>query len=197
MGMHEMNKKIIIIEGYLASGKSTFAKQLSQQINVPYLIKDTFKIALCENIEIPNRTESSRFSTVTFDAMMYVVERMFETGNPIIIEGNFVPAGVKKVDEAGIIRQLINQYGYDSLTFKFTGDTKVLHRRFVEREATLERGQVNKIGSEVSYDDFNQWCHNLDSFDVGGKVAEVDTSDFDLVDFDGYYELAEQFIKDR
>ena len=197
MGMHEMNKKIIIIEGYLASGKSTFAKQLSKQINLPYLIKDTFKIALCENITVSDRKESSRFSTVTFDAMMYVVERMFETGYPIIIEGNFVPAGVKKVNEVGIIKQLIDRYGYDSLTFKFAGDTKVLHKRFVEREETLERGQVNKIGSEVSYDDFNQWCHNLDSFDVGGKVVEVDTSDFDLVDFDGYYELAEQFMSDR
>ena len=192
-----MNRKIIIIEGYLASGKSTFAKKLSKHINVPYLIKDTFKIALCENIEVSNRTESSRFSTVTFDAMMYVVERMFETGYPIIIEGNFVPAGIKKVNEAGIIKQLIDSYGYDSLTFKFTGNPQVLHKRFVEREETEERGQVNKIGSEVSYNDFNKWCHNLDSFDVGGKTVEVDTSDFNLVDFDSYYELAGQFMKDR
>ena len=192
-----MNKKIIIVEGYLASGTSTFAKQLSKQINVPYLIKDTFKIALCENISVTDRKESSRFSTVTFDAMMYVVERMFEAGNPIIIEGNFVPAGVKKVDEAGVIRRLIDQYGYDSLTFKFTGDTKVLHRRFVEREETAERGQVNKIGSEVTYDEFNVWCHNLDSFDVGGTIVEVDTSDFDLVDFDSYLEIARQFMKER
>ena len=192
-----MNRKIIIIEGYLASGKSSFAKRLSKQLNVPYLIKDTFKIALCENIEVSNRSESSHFSTVTFDAMMYVVERMFETGYPIIIEGNFVPAGIKKVNEAGLIKQLIDSYGYDSLTFKFTGNTQVLHKRFVEREETEERGQVNKIGSEVSYNDFNKWCHNLDSFDVGGKVVEVDTSDFDLVDFDSYYDLAGQFMKDR
>ena len=192
-----MNKKIIIVEGYLSSGKSTFVLELSKQINVPYLIKDTFKIALCQNIEITGRNESSRFSTVTFDAMMYVVERMFEVGYPIIIEGNFVPAGIKKVDEAGTIKQLIDNYGYDSLTFKFTGDTKVLHRRFVEREETVERGQVNKIGTAVTYDEFNQWCHNLDSFDVGGEIIAVDIGDFDLVDFDSYYELAGQFVKER
>ena len=107
-----MNKKIIIIEGYLASGKSTFALQLSKSINVPYLIKDTFKIALCKNISVANRNESSLFSTVTFDAMMYVTERLFETGNPVIIEGNFVPGGIKKTDEAKIIRQLIGKYDY-------------------------------------------------------------------------------------
>lgn len=60
--------------------------------------------------------------------MMYVMERMFETDSPIIIEGNFVPSGVKKVDEAGVIKQLVDQYGYTSLTFKFIGDTKVLHK---------------------------------------------------------------------
>lgn len=116
-----MNRKIIIVEGYLASGKSTFALRLSKAIHVPYLIKDTFKIALCESVSVTDRHESSRFSAVTFDAMMYVTERMFEAGYPIIIEGNFVPAGVKKTDESMRIQQLINQYGYKALTFKFMG----------------------------------------------------------------------------
>lgn len=148
-----LNKKIIIVEGYLASGKSTFAMKLSQSIKVPYFIKDTFKVAICNNISIANRSESSIFSAVTFDAMMYVAERLFKTGNPIIMEGDFVPGGVKKVDEAGMIQQLINQYGYTPLTFQFTGDTQILYKRFIEREKTVERGQANKIGEDVSIDD--------------------------------------------
>jgi len=91
-----LNKRIIVVEGYLASGKSTFARQLSNVAKVPYLIKDTFKIALCQNITVVGRDESSRFSLVTFDAMMYVMERLFESGYPLIIEGNFVPLGVKR-----------------------------------------------------------------------------------------------------
>ena len=79
-----MNKKIIVIEGYLASGKSTFAVQLSKTLTIPYLIKDTFKIALCSSLSIADRYESSRFSAVTFDAMMYVTERLMETGYPFI-----------------------------------------------------------------------------------------------------------------
>lgn len=145
-----MNKKIIIIEGYLATGKSTFALQLSKSLNIPYLIKDTFKIALCKNVSVAGRTESSVFSTVTFDGMMYVAERMLETSNPIIMEGNFVPSGVKKIDEADAIKRLIDRYGYTSLDFKFMGDTRVLHQRFLEREKSAERGEVNKIGMNVS-----------------------------------------------
>ena len=192
-----MTKKIIVIEGYLASGKSTFAVQLSKTINVPYLIKDTFKTALCNSISIKDRTESSCFSAVTFDAMMYVTERLMETGYPIIVEGNFVPAGIKKTDESSMIKTLIDRYGYTSLTFKFVGDTHVLHQRFIERENTLERGQANKMGFIPSYHEFDQWCHNLDMFDIGGKILQVDTTDFNTVDFTGYFDLANQFIKEK
>jgi predicted kinase len=87
--------KLIVITGYLASGKSTFARRLSLTINVPYVIKDTFKIAICASIPITNREEGSRFSAVAFDGMMYIAERLLETGRSVIIEGNFVPYGVK------------------------------------------------------------------------------------------------------
>ena len=189
-----MSQKIIVIEGYLASGKSTFALQLSRALNIPYLIKDTFKIALCKNISVASRIESSIFSTVTFDGMMYVTERMLETNSPVIIEGNFVPAGVKKIDEAGAIKHLVTKYNCTSLDFKFMGNTRVLHQRFLQREKTAERGEVNKIGMDVSYDTFNQWCHNLDGFDIGGETVRVDTTNFTNVDFNTYIKLAKEFM---
>lgn len=190
-----MNRKVIIIEGYLASGKSTFALRLSESLNIPYLIKDTFKIALCKNISVADRAESSVFSTVTFDGMMYVAERMLEASVPIILEGNFVPAGVKKMDEAGAIKRLMDQYNCASLDFKFMGDTRVLHQRFLEREKTAERGEVNKIGMDVPYDTFDRWCRNLDGFDIGGKTVRVDTTDFSSVNFNACIELAKRFME--
>ena len=190
-------KKIIIVEGYLASGKSTFARRLSEEINVPYLIKDTFKIALCASVPINYREESSRFSAVTFDAMMYVTERLMETRYPIIIEGNFVPAGLKKVDEAGVIKALIENYDYQSLTYKFTGDTQVLHKRFAKRENTPERGKANTMFAEILFKDFDIWCHNLDAFNVGGEIIKVDTTNFEKVDYKRLITLAEKFLQNE
>ena len=192
-----MNNKIIIVEGYLASGKSAFALKLSESLKIPYFIKDTFKIALCENISVNDRNDSSRFSAVTFDGMMYAIERLFEVGYPVIIEGNFVPEGVKRIDESKIIRGIINKYSYKSLVFKFSGDTKILHRRFIERERLPERGQVNKMGFEPSYTEFDAWCHNLDKFDVGGKVIKIDTTDCSKVNFERYIEVARLFIDSK
>ena len=190
-----MSKKIIIVEGYLAAGKSTFTCELSKAINVPYLIKDTFKMAVCTTIPITNRTESSRFSAVTFDAMMYVVERLMETANAIIIEGNFAPIGMKKTDEASVIKALINKYGYQPLTYKFTGNLNVLYERFIERDSLPERGDANRMFVDLSYDDFERYCHNLDGFSVGGDVIVVDTTDFENVDFAEHIESACEFMQ--
>lgn len=189
-----MDKKIIVITGCLASGKSTFALGLARQVNVPYLIKDTFKSAICRSIKIPGRSVSSQLSAAAFDGMLYVTERVMETGGPIIIEGNFMPPGVKPVDEAGAIRELAGRYGYSKLTFRFTGDPAVLHRRFTEREQSPERGDANRIGSPVSLETFRQWCRSLDGFDIGGQLVEVDTTDFAAAGLDRCIERAVEFL---
>jgi hypothetical protein len=168
---------------------------LSKEINVPYLIKDTFKIALCDNFPITNREDSSRFSAVTFDGMMYVTERLMEVGYPIIIEGNFVPPDMKKVNEAGVIKALIDKYNYQSLTYKFMGDTKVLYERYIERDKLAERGDANRDFEEVPYERFSGYCHKLEKFNVGGEVVKVDTTDFSRVDYAEYIEKARLFIQ--
>ena len=74
------------------------------------------------------------------------------------------------------------------------GNTQVLHQRFLQREKTAERGEVNKIGMDVSYDTFSQWCHNFDDFDIGGETIRVDTTDFSNVDFNTCIRLAKEFM---
>lgn len=191
-----MNKSVVIIQGYLAAGKSTFAMELAKERGVPCFIKDTFKIALCQSVEIESREVSSRFSSVTFDGMMYTAERLMEAGFPFIIEGNFLPAGIKKTDEAGVIRELIERYDYRSLTFKFVGEIGELYERFIAREGTPERGIANMMFTMPTIEEFEMFCRNMDGFDVGGDVIEVDTSDrFKKVDFKTLFGKAREFME--
>ena len=53
---------------------------------------------------------------------------------------------------------------------------------------------MNKIGMDVPYDTFNQWCHNLDSFDIGGETVRIDTTNFSSVNFMTYIKLAKGFM---
>lgn len=189
-----MNGRLIVIQGYLAAGKSTFARQLSKALNIPCFVKDTFKSALCESIELTSREESSRFSAVTFDGLLYIAERMLEAGQPLILEGNFTPPGVKKKDEAGALQALLRQYHCRPLTFRFTGDTHVLFERFIARENSPERGKANTMMTTFSQADFDGWCRNLDGFSLGGKTIEIDTTNFAAIDFEQYLTVARQFL---
>lgn len=189
-----MNRKIIIIAGYIASGKSTFALRLSQNVMIPYLIKDTFKSAICKNIPITNREEGRLFSSVTFDAIVYVTQRFMESGFPLIIEGNFVTGGYKKTNESEEIKSLIKKYDYNSLTYIFFGDTRVMCDRFNTREKLPERGQANQIFSKLTYEDCEMGLPPLADFTVGGKIIKVDTTDFNKVDFEKHIESARLFL---
>ena len=189
-----MNKKIIIIAGYLASGKSTFAKRLSKEINVPYFDKDTFKSAICTSIPITNREDGRRFSAATFDAIAYVTERFMETGYPLIIEGNFVMGGYMKTNEGEAIKSLIEKFGYQSMTYIFWGDMHVICDRFNKREKLPERGQSNQVFAELTYEDCIKWLPPFGEFTVGGKIIKVDTTDFDKVDYEGLINTARNFM---
>lgn len=186
---------IIIVQGYLAAGKSTFARELARELSIPCFVKDTFKIALCQSVQIDSREVSSRFSAVTFDGMVYAAERLMEAGVPLILEGNFLPAGIKKTDEAGVLRELIARHGYRSLTFKFCGEIGELYERFAAREGTPERGRANMMFTLPTIEEFTAFCRNMDGFDAGGEVITVDTSDsFKNADLNALVGVAREFI---
>lgn len=189
-----MMKGLIVIEGYLASGKSTFARKLSKELKVPCFMKDTFKIALCRSVGNVDRVQSDRFSAIAFDAIVYSAERLMENGMPVIIEGNFVPKGKKALDENGVIAELIKKYNYPALSFKFTADTRVLFKRFDERERTPQRGQANLRGVPYTYEDFCFWCHKLDGFTLPCETVVLDTTDFDKIDFAAQTEKARRLL---
>jgi len=119
-----------------------------------------------------------------------------ETGYPLIIEGNFVMGGYMKLNEGEVIKSLIEKYNYQSLTYIFYGDTRVICDRFNEREKTPERGQSNQIFAELSYEDCEEWLPPLGDFTVGGQIIKVDTTDFNKIDYDGLVNEAHKFLND-
>ena len=196
-----MSKSIIIINGHPAAGKTTFVMRLSAELRIPYLAKNTFKDAVSASAAITDQRESSRFSAITFDAMMYVAERLMEVAKPLIMEGSFAAHGFvksdgsQKIDEAAVIRALIEKYDYKPLTYIFVGDTRVLHERFLEREKLNERG-ANAVLYEMTHDYFSEICRHQERFDIGRKRIIIDTTDFGKVDFCSHIEAARLFVSE-
>ncbi|MCL2375989.1 MAG: ATP-binding protein [Defluviitaleaceae bacterium] len=191
-----MNKKIIIITGHLAAGKTTFAAKLSETLGVPYFSKDLIKIALNRSFPVENQTDSRRLSAIAFDAIEFNTERFMEVGAPIIIEANFVmDENHNGVKEGDALRTLIHRYGYQSLTHIFLGDMAVLYKRFIARDALPERGTANKTWSDYTFEDYTKDCNTLEKFNIGGEIVKIDTTDINAVDFSKYIEMTHTFME--
>ena len=193
-----MNKKIILVAGYSAAGKTTFAARLSKELSIPYLSKDQVKIALNRSFPVNNREDSKRLSAIAFDAMLFTTERFMEVCKPIILEANFVmKENHNGLKEGEALRSLITQYGYQALTYIFLGELPVLYERFAKRDVLPERGVANMMWGNFSYEDYLKGNMHLSEFNVGGKIIQIDTTDFETANFDENIKIAYRFMEEN
>ena len=97
-----------------------------------------------------------------------------------------------------MIKELIKKYKYQSLTFLMVGDLKILHKRYLKRDNTPERDRANR--SEGTFNDYNKFeiaVKPLGEFNVGDKIIEIDTSNFNIIEFDKYIKEAEIFLNSK
>jgi len=187
-----MNKKIILLTGYVAAGKTAFSKKLSDELNILCFNKDHIKAVLGKNLEINNRETSSKLSVTTFNLMIHIMEIFMQQNMPLILESNF------KISEGEIIKELLEKYKYRSLTFLMLGDLEIIHRRFVERDNTPERDKANRVnGLFDEFVHFERIIKPLGDFNVGDRIIKIDTSDFGKVDFNSYIEEAKLFLNNK
>jgi dephospho-CoA kinase len=184
-----MCKKLIIITGYVAGGKTTFSLKLSKELNIPCFNKDLIKIELGKKIDVNNREDSKLLSETSFNIMMYILENFMKVGQPLIIESNF------GYTNGANIKELLGKYNYQSLTYLFTGDLKIIHKRFVERDKSPERDKVNRINGLLDeYSVFESSIKPLGEFNIGDKIIKIDTTDFSKINFDKYIKESYDFI---
>jgi predicted kinase len=187
-----MDNKLIIVTGILAGGKTTFSIELSRQINIPCFNKDLIKIELNRNIEINNRDDSKILSTATINILLHIIEIFMKVGKSLIIEGNFNKTNGEQ------IKHLLEKYNYKSLTYLFTGDLNILHKRFLKRDNSPERDKANRINGLLDeFPIFETTIKPFIEFDIGNEIVKIDTTDFENVNFSHYIKLGNDFLSDN
>ena len=187
-----MAKKLIILTGYCATGKTTFSLKISKEFNIPCFNKDSIKAVLGRNLEINSRDDSSRLSITAFNMILHILEIFMNLNKTLIIESNF------KKQEGEIIDQLLKKHNYQSLTFLLVGDLKIIHKRFIERDYSPERDKANRSnGLFDEYGKFEKAIKPLGDFTIGDKIIKIDTSNFSKINFIDYMKEVEIFIDDK
>ena len=161
-------KKLILIGGVLAGGKSTFSHIVGERLGVSVVNKDRVKEILGDNIATANREENKKLSVIAFELMSYLAEG---EGTALILESNFKDYELKE------LRAKCVTSGCETLSIFLDGDDAVLHQRFLKRLGE-NRHPVHKSQDFSRLEDFSATLDELRAAEYFGEMLRVDCTDF-------------------
>ena len=88
--MGEKLPRLVIVSGASASGKSSIARDLAQELGLALLAKDDIKEGLFDSLGNPrDDAESHRLGTASYILIERLGRRILESGVGLVVEGNF------------------------------------------------------------------------------------------------------------
>lgn len=177
-------KKLILIGGVLAGGKSTFSHMVGEHFGISVVNKDRVKEILGDNIPTANREENKKLSVISFELMSYLVDG---EGDALILESNF------KQHELDEIGEKCRRSGCRVLSLVLDGDSAVLHARFNKRLGE-NRHPVHKSQDFSRIEDFIPTLTELRSASYPGEVLNVDCTDFAYQTDEALYARISEFL---
>ena len=178
---------IIIVTGRPAAGKSTLAKWLSQELKLPFVSKDSIREELFDRLGWKDRKWAQELGKASVDMMFYFARAELGAGHSIIMDNSFYPPVSNPRFQV-----LKEQYNAESIQIVCDSDRDTLFQRFKSRADSGVRhpghGDDDVLKELYAYlaDDSSQ------ILEIGGRVIEVDTTDFSNVD---YHQILQQVKK--
>lgn len=183
-------KKLILITGDLATGKSTFAGILSEKYGITVMYKDKIKEVLGDTVGFTNREENLRLSLATMELMIYGFGELARLGKDAILEANF------KEGEMERLHRIARENGYSVLTLKMSADIDIIYKRFMNRIENENRHPVHISGFD-SYDSLKYYVEKGREQRTFGQVIEVWADDFSYQKDDDLLRKIEDFLNEN
>ena len=106
-------KKLLLVMGDLATGKSTFANILSKRYDTNVFFKDSIKEVLGDTIGFSNREENKTLSRATMKLMFFIFSEFEKLNKNLILESNFHTVELEK------LHKMAYENNYEVLTLFF------------------------------------------------------------------------------
>ena len=165
-------KKLLLVTGDLATGKSTFAGILSRRYQVNVLYKDVFKETLGDTIGFSNREENLKLSHASAALMRMIFKSFCDLSKDLILESNF------RKTELELLHRIAGDYGYQVLTVVIRAEPEVLHPRFLHRLYHEDRHPVHACGGFEDFGVFREYVLSQRQAGIPGQVLELRAEDF-------------------
>ena len=176
-------KKLILITGDLATGKSTLAKKLSQSLNILHFTKDVLKEVLSDVIGFSNRQENKKLSIASVDIMKHIFTQYAFLEQDLILEANF------HKEEIIQLQDLAKQNGYEVLILYLQGEADYLFERFTNRIKNENRHPTHCTSDIIEKENFTKYLNS--------NREELKDFDYKLIKIQGenYSEVFENAVK--
>lgn len=165
-------KKLLLITGDIAAGKTTFSRILSQRYCAAVFQKDSIKEVLGDTIGFRNREENKRLSNAAMGLMFQIFSQTAQTGGDLILEANFHEHELEK------LHAVAEQNLYEVLTIILRGNPEILYQRYLHRMNEENRHPVHLSTTLDVKEDFLKTAEWIKKERVMGKTLVIEASDF-------------------
>lgn len=152
-------KRLILITGELASGKSTLAKSLGKDLGIVVFNKDELKEIECDVFDYSNRDENLKLSEAAMKNMFHILERFAVIGSDLILEANF------RTDDIKQIKAIVDKENYQVCLIYLKGHQELLFYRFLERLKNRHKAHIS-IGLQNDIEKYKEYNKYIESQDT-------------------------------
>lgn len=174
---------MIIITGTSATGKTVLSKNISNKLKLPIINKDEIKEFLFDNLGIKDEEWAVKLGMTSFELTYLFVEKLCQTGNTFIAEGNFENKYATK-----IFSHIKSKYNYRVLQIYCHAKVEVLYERYIKRDNSGERhpGHIIQISG---LDGFKSRVSNKNfKLDIDDSInIDIDTTRFEDIKLQQIY----------
>lgn len=165
----------MLVNGAPASGKTTLASYLSDELRLPLLAKDAIKERLFDTLGSGDREWSRRLGRAAYAVLWEQVDALLGVGRSAVVDAPLGP----EYEDARLSR-LTEERGARTLQLWLSAPPAVLRERFVARDAGGERhpGHVDAAGVDASLAKLAQF----QPLTAVEETITVDASDLERLD---------------
>jgi predicted kinase len=170
--MGKTRPALLIVTGPPASGKTSAARRLAEELHLAVLSKDTFKETLYEQIGSDEELEP-RIEGASLALLFAVAGMQLEAGVSLLVESNF-----DTHFDVGHFSRLCRVHDVEFVQVHIGGDTEKLVTKFAERARTGDR-HAGHGDSPADADELREKIENglWDPLDVPGELVRADMDD--------------------